>query len=187
MLMAAHCQGLHIDGVEIQPEIADMARRSVILNGLQDRMRIFQMDMRDAWQTFGAGAYTLAVCNPPYGRSGGGLENESEAKRIARHEGDIPPDAVAEAASRLLSSGGKFCVIYPAPRIFEMMTAMEHHHLAPKRIRTVHGVEGRAPKFVLLDAVKDGGAMLHWQPPLNLRDAGGEYTEEWRRIYRMDE
>ena len=31
-LMAAHCPGLRVDAVEIQPEIADMARRSVALN-----------------------------------------------------------------------------------------------------------------------------------------------------------
>lgn len=186
MLMAAHCPGLQVDAVEIQPEIADMARRSVKLNGMQDCMRVHEMDMREAWKALGAEKFSVVVCNPPYGRKGGGLLSENEAKRIARHEGDLSPEDVALSASKLLKSGGKLCVVYPAPRAFEMMQAMEKHRLAPKRIRTVHGVEGRAPKFVLLDAVKDGGSMLHWLEPLVLRNRDGSFTDEWKRIYRME-
>lgn len=186
-LMAIHNPRLQVDAVEIQPEIADMAHRSAALNGLEDRLRVHEADMRDAWRILGAEQFTLAVCNPPYGRLGGGLVSQSDTVRIARHEGDLCPDDVARSASRLLRSGGRLCVIYPAPRALEMMSAMERNRLAPKRIRTVHGVEGRAPRFVLLDGVKDGGSMLHWMEPLNLRTADGAYTDEWRRIYRMEE
>lgn len=187
MLMAAHCPGLHVDAVEIQPEIADMAKRSVELNDMGDWMRVHEMDMRDAWRTLGAEKFSLVVCNPPYGRKGAVLLNENEAKRIARHEGDLDCDDVAMSASRLLKSGGKLCVVFPAPRAYEMMRAMERHRLAPKRIRTVHGVEGRAPKFVLLDGVKDGGEQLHWLPPLVLRNEDGSFSAEWKRIYRMED
>lgn len=186
-LMAAHCPELHVNAIEIQPEIADMARRSVRMNGLESRLCVHEMDMREAWRTLGAEKHTLVVCNPPYGRAGGGLVNENDSKRIARHEGDLSPDDIAYSAMRLLKSGGRFCVVYPAPRAFEMMKAMERNRLAPKRIRTIHGVVGRAPKLILLDAVKDGGSMLHWLEPLNLRNEDGTFTDEWRRIYRMEE
>lgn len=185
-LMAAHCPGLHVDAVEIQPEIADMAARSVRLNGMEDFIAVHCADMRSVWRSLGAEKFSVVVCNPPYGRDGGGQVSASDTNRIARHEGGLRPEDVAQAASKLLKSGGKLCVVYPAPRALEMMTAMEKHRLAPKRIRTVHGVEGRAPRFVLLDAVKDGGPMLHWLEPLCLRRADGSYSDEWRRIYRMD-
>lgn len=184
-LMAAHCPGLCVDAVEIQPDIADMARRSAEMNGLSDRLRVHLLDMRQAWRTLGAEKFSLVVCNPPYGRAGSALVNPSLSKRIARHEGDLCPEDVAMAASKLLKSGGKFCVVYPAPRAYEMMRAMESCRLAPKRIRTVHSAAGKAPKLVLLDAVKDGGSQLHWLEPLVLRNPDGSYTEEWRRIYRM--
>lgn len=183
LLMAAHQPGLMVDAVEIQPEIASMARRSVALNAMEDRVTVHEMDMRIAWRTIGAGKRSLVVCNPPYGRSGGALESVSDAKRIARHEGDLTPEDIARSASMLLKNGGRFCVVYPAPRAFEMMLAMEKNHLAPKRIRTVHGVEGRAPKFVLLDGVKGGGPGLHWLEPLVLRYTDGSFTPEWHRIY----
>ena len=183
LLMAAHRPELPVEAVEIQSEIAEMAQRSVALNGLDERVRVWNLDMREAFHTLGVEKYTLVVCNPPYGRKGAALESETEARRIACHEGDLMPGDVARAAERLLKNGGRLCVIYPAPRAFEMMRAMQQNRLAPKRIRTVHGVEGRAPKFVLLDAVKGGGEGLHWLEPLVLRHADGRFTEEWHRIY----
>ena len=87
----------------------------------------------------------------------------------------------------LLKTGGRLCVVYPAPRAYEMMRAMEENHLAPKRVRTVHGVAGRAPKLVLLEGVRGGGEGLHWLEPLVLQNGDGSYTEEWKRIYRVSE
>ena len=183
LLMAGHQPALTVDAVEIQPAIADMASRSVALNGLTDRVRVHCLDMRQAWQVLGAGRYSLAVCNPPYGRCGAALESQSEPKRIARHEGDLSPADIARSAAMLLKNGGRFCAIYPAPRAYELMRAMDGAEIAPKRLRTVHGVAGRAPKFVLLEGVKQGGEGLHWLPPLVLRHEDGTFTEEWHRIY----
>ena len=64
-----------------------------------------------------------------------------------------------------------------------MMRAMDDHRLAPKRIRTVHAVAGRAPKLILIDAIKGGGSQLHWQDPLILANDDGTPTEEWKRIF----
>lgn len=184
LLMAGHQPAMEVDAVELQADIADMAARSVALNALGARVRVHALDMREAWRTLGAGRFSLAVCNPPYGRSGAALESLSEAKRLARHEGDLTPGDVARAAGMLLKNGGRFCAVYPAPRAYELMRAMDDAGIAPKRIRTVHGVAGRAPKFVLLEGVKQGGEGLHWLPPLVLRDTDGGFTAEWYRIYR---
>ena len=184
LLMAGHQSRMWVDAVELQPDVADMAGRSVALNGLEARVRVHCMDMREAWRALGTGRYSLAVCNPPYGRSGAALESKSEAVRIARHEGDLTPEALARAAAMLLKNGGRFCAIYPAPRAYELMQAMDEAGIAPKRLRTVHGVAGRAPKFVLLEGVRQGGEGLHWLPPLVLRNEDGSFSEEWHRIYK---
>ena len=185
-LMAAHCPGLRVDALELQPEIADMAARSVALNGLEARMRVYCMDLREAWRSLGAGQYSLCVCNPPYGRAGAGLVSQRPPVRAARHEEDLTPFDLARAAAKLLKSGGRFAVVYPAERLYEMMSAMDQNGLAPKRVRTVHGVEGRAPRRVLLSAVRGGGPGLQWLPPLVLQHEDGSVTEEWKRIYRTE-
>ena len=63
------------------------------------------------------------------------------------------------------------------------MRAMESASLSPKRIRTVHGVAGRKPKLVLIDAVKQGGAGLEWLEPLILQNEDGSPTAQWNAIY----
>ena len=191
-LMAAHLPelgdnpGVSIDAVEIQPEIADMARRSVELNRLGDVIRVHNLDMREAAKAIGYETMTLCVCNPPYGRDGGGIKSENESTMMARHECGITLSEICRSAASLLKIGGKFAVVYPAPRAFEMMREMEHAGLAPKRIRTVHGFPGRAPKFVLIDAVKRGGEGLIWLPPLVMKNEDGSPTQEAIRIYRED-
>jgi len=49
--------------------------------------------------------------------------------------------------------------------------------------RTVHGVEDRPPKHVLIDGIKGASSGLHWMEPLVLRDKDGVPTAEWHRIY----
>lgn len=183
LIMLMHNPGITVTGVEIQPDVADMARRSALLNGVEERFRVVCGDMRTAHEQLGRGKYTLAVCNPPYFKAGGALLSDGEKVRIARHEGDISPADIAAAAARLIKNGGRFAVVYPAPRALEMMRAMEDAGIAPKRVRTVHGVAGRPPKHVLIDGIKGAAAGLHWLAPLVLRSENGEPSEEWHRIY----
>lgn len=185
-LMVAHQPEILVDAVEIQPDIADMALRSVEMNGLTDRIRVHNLDLRHAADTLGHGRHALVVCNPPYGREGAALKSIAQTHRLARHEGDLTPEALCRAAAQLLKNGGRFKVIYPAGRGYEMMRAMDTAGLAPKNIRTVHGFSGRAPKFLLIDAVKGGGSQLHWLPPLVLYEPDGFPTAEWLRIYRVE-
>ncbi|MBQ3574055.1 MAG: tRNA1(Val) (adenine(37)-N6)-methyltransferase, partial [Clostridia bacterium] len=173
MLMAAHQPEISIDAVEIQPQMADMAYRSVQLNHLEDRIRVHTGDMRCAYEYLGYGKASLVVCNPPYGGSGAVLLSKNEPERIARHESDLSCEDVACAADKLLKFGGRLCVVFPAPRAYEMMAAMDKYHLAPKRIRSVHATAEKAPKIVLIEAVKGGGKGLHWMPPLILSDENG--------------
>ena len=185
ILLAAHSPRVRVDGVEIQSEIADMARRSVLLNRLEDRVRIHEADLRGAWKTLGLEAFSLVVSNPPYNSPDTGLPCADETLRTARQAENLTPADVCASAERLLKYGGRFCAVYPARRAFEMMTAMNACRLAPKRVRTVHSNPNRAPKVILIEAVKGGGSGLSWLPPLILRDADGSFTNEYRRIYGL--
>lgn len=186
LLMASRQESARCVALEIQPEMADMAARSVRLNGLQERIEVCCADFCQAHRELGCEKYTLAVCNPPYGKAGSVLLSQTEPLRIARHEGDCTIAEVCQAAFRLLQNGGRFCVVFPAPRMLELMRAMQDARLEPKRVRTVHHRAGQPPKLVLLEAVKSGRPTLHWMAPLVLEEADGAPTAEYRRIYRMD-
>ena len=165
--------------------MADMARRSVQINGMQGQIEVRCCDFREAAQYYGYGRFSLAVCNPPYGKAGGALTSQTDARRIARHESSCTVEDVTSSACALLKTGGRLAVIFPAARAFEMMFAMKNARLEPKRVRTIHSAPGREPKLVLIEAVKDGGSMLHWLPPLILNNEDGTPTDECKRIYRI--
>jgi len=185
ILMASRQVKSRYAALEIQPDMAEMAGRSVRVNGMQERIEVRCCDFREAAALYGFGRFSLAVCNPPYGKAGGSLLSRTDAQRIARHESGCTVDDVARSAFQLLRTGGRLAVVFPAPRMLEMMSAMEAHRLAPKRVRTVHSTAAREPRLVLIEAVKDGGSMLHWLPPLILNNPDGTPTEEWKRIYRI--
>lgn len=188
LLIAGRHKDAAIDAVEIQPDMAEMAQRSVALNGLQAQIRVHAMDMRCAPDALGHGKFDCAVCNPPYSKIGAALASVRENQRLSRHESEISIAEICRCAAALLKTGGRFSVVFPAQRAFEMMTAMQAASLAPKRIRTVHGTSLHAPRLILIDSVKNGGAQLHWMEPLILKNTDGTNTEEWLRIYgRGDE
>jgi len=187
ILMASRQANSTYMALEIQQDMAEMAARSVKLNGMDDRIEVRSCDFREAPQMLGYGKFSLAVCNPPYGKAGGAMVNVRDSERIARHEGECTVEDVAKTAAALLKVGGRLAVVYPAPRAFELMCALRANHMEPKRLRTIHSQADREPKLILLDAVKGGGSMLHWMPPLILNNDDGTPSDEWKRIYRVNE
>ena len=183
LLLAAHHPDIRVDAVEIQPEMADMAQRSVRLNALEDRVSVHAADLRSVPAMLGHGWANAVVCNPPYSKPDAALLPENENKRISRTESGITIEEICRAAFLVLKSGGRLSVVFPAQRMFEMMTAMQNAHLAPKRVRMVYATVHHAPRLALIDAVKKGGAQLHCLPPLILSDENGAPSAEWKRIY----
>ncbi len=183
LLMAGREETAVIHGFEIQPDMADMASRSVAMNGLEHRVFIHQADLRNAQQVLTPGSLDLVVCNPPYGKAGGTIENPSEALRISRHEGGCTLFDVAYAAKVVLKNNGRLAVVFPAARMLELLDTLRQNKLEPKRLRFVHSHLGKAPHLVLAEGVKAARPMLHCLPPLIIYDEDGKPTKELDRIY----
>ena len=183
LLVALKNPGIQVSAVELQPEMAEMAQRSIQLNGLADRINLLCGDIRDAARLFGYGLYDQVICNPPYNELNRSLPPNTESRLISRMEVGISIEEICQSAFSILKSGGRLSVVFPSQRLHEMLFAMDRAHLAPKRIRCVEPYPGRAPRIMLLDAVKHGGSQLEWLPPLILQNEDGSYTEEWFRIY----
>lgn len=170
------------DLIEIQPDMADMARRSVEINGLSDRVRVYALDMREAHIALGREGHTLVVCNPPYYPRGTAFVSEKADVETARHA-SISLSEIAQSGASLLKNGGRMALCYPASGAFELMCALRGARLEPKRCRLVQDAPERPPRLLLLDAVKNGRPGLHWLSPLLLREEGGAPSAEWKRIY----
>ena len=185
LLLAGRGLTSHIDAIEIQPEMAEMAGRSVRLNGLQARITVHETPVEEADSCIAPGSLDVITCNPPYGVHGATLLNPAEGLSIARHQTKDGLKAWYAMAYRLLRGKGRFTMIYPAARMLEAMQALSKARLEPKRFRLVYPAAGKASNLVLIEAMKDAKPMLHPEPPLIVYEKDGSMSPELRRIYHI--
>ena len=183
LLLSAKMKAAHFCALEIQEESADLARRSVTLNHLDDKIDIITGDIREAGEIFPAASFDVITSNPPYMTGGHGLLNPANAKAIARHEIMCTFEDLACSVEKLLRPGGSFYLVHRPFRLAEILYVLKNHHLEPKRMRLVYPYIDREPNMVLLACVRGGKERMQIDPPLIVYRSPGVYTEEIRTIY----
>ena len=183
ILLAAKTRASEIIGLEIQEETADMARRSVALNGLEERIGIVTGDIKEASKLFGGASFDVATCNPPYMEDRHGLKNPQESKAIARHEILCCLEDVIRETAALLKPGGHFYMVHRPRRLAEVIGRMLQYRLEPKRLRMVHPYANAEANLFLIEGIRGGGRQMRVEKPLVVYRAPGVYTEELYEIY----
>lgn len=178
ILMSAKTQARHLTGLEIQEESADMAQRSVRLNGLEERIEIVCGDIREASRIFGASVYDAVTCNPPYMIGRHGLQNPDGQKAIARHEILCTFDDVARETAKVLKPGGKFYLVHRPFRLAEIISTLVSYKLEPKRLQLVYPFVDKEPNMMLLEASRGGNSRMTVEKPLIIYKEPGVYTPE---------
>ena len=185
ILLEAKNAGEHYTGLEIQPESAEMARRSVLYNDLQDRIDIIEGDIKEASKIFGKASMEVVTSNPPYMTNHHGLKNPNDAKAIARHELLCSLDDVVRESAAVLKPKGRCYFVHRPSRLVEIFEAMRKYRIEPKRMRLVYPYVNKEPNMVLIEGVRGGRPQLTVESPLIVYDALGKYTEEILAIYGM--
>lgn len=143
----------HISALEIQPEIADMARRSIELNMLGEDISIECGDVKNIKSLHSPNSYTVVTCNPPYMINMTGKKNINDSKTISRHEVLCTLEDVIACASYLLGSGGRLFMVHRPERLVDIFYLMRTYRLEPKRLQLSGGKN--EPALVLCEAQKD--------------------------------
>ncbi len=183
LLMEARYQCAHLTGLEIQEESADMARRSVALNGLSDRIDIVTGDIKEADTYFSSASFDCITCNPPYMIGNHGLTNPDAPKAIARHEILCTLEDVVRQAAKLLKPGGHFFMVHRPFRLAEIMVTLSQYKLEPKRMKLVYPYVDKEPNMVLIEATRGGRPRMTVEKPLIVYQSPGVYTQEIYDIY----
>ncbi len=183
ILMEAKTQAAHLTGLEIQEESADMARRSVILNNLTDKIDIVTGDIKEADKYFASASFDVITCNPPYMIGQHGLANPDGPKAIARHEICCTLQDVITQATKLLKPGGHFYMVHRPFRLAEIMVTMSKYKLEPKRMQLVYPYIDKEPNMVLIEGVRGGKSRMSVEKPLVVYKSPGEYMPEIYDIY----
>ena len=161
-VLGADNTGASFTGVERQTRLVELAQKSAAYN--KQDIRFVCADVAEAPTLLGHGAFTIAVMNPPYFRSG--ERSEHEQRSLARHDAGDTLEVFLASAFSLLKNGGKLFLIYPADALAELMHALEHARFAPKRMKLVYTKAGEPALRVLIEAKKDGKPGLVIEPPL---------------------
>ncbi|USB33289.1 tRNA1(Val) (adenine(37)-N6)-methyltransferase [Paenibacillus sp. YPG26] len=172
-----------IEGIEIQERLADMADRSVRMNGLGDRIKIRLGDLRELVNETGHGVYDAITVNPPYMPLRAGEIKLNTHQAIARHEIHCSLEEVIQASMRLLRNGGKVTMVHKPQRLGEIISLLRQYRLEPKVIRFVHPRKHMEANIVLIEALRDGKPDLRILPPLIVYQEDGQYCPEIMDIY----
>ena len=183
ILLRGKTKGRDFTGLEIQRESADMARRSVAYNHLEDSISIVTGDIKEAAALFGAAAFDVVTCNPPYMTGNHGLVNPEQPKAIARHEILCNLEDVIRESSRLLKPQGRFYMVHRPFRLTEIMVLMRQYGLEPKRMKLVHPFADKEPNMVLIEGLRGGNPRITVEKPLIVYKEQGVYTDEIYEIY----
>lgn len=183
ILVRAKTECRMLTGLEIQNESADMARRSVLLNGLCGDIKIVEGDICRASEIFGKDSFDVVSSNPPYIKAGSGLVNPDESKALARHELRCTFEDVARETSLLLRNGGRFFLVHRPERLAEIIFTLKNHSLEPRRLKMVHSYADSEACMFLLEAAKNGGASMKAEKPLIIYKERNIYTDEIYEIY----
>ncbi len=183
ILLEAKTDGEHFTGLEIQPESADMASRSVAYNDLQDKIDIVTGDIKDASQRFGATSFDVITTNPPYMIGQHGIKNDQDAKAIARHEILCDLDDILRESAKMLKPSGRFYMVHRPFRLAEIFSKMIEYRIEPKRMQLVYPFVDKEPNMVLIEGLRGGKSRITVEKPLIVYKEPGMYTDEIYDIY----
>ena len=183
ILLEAKTDGEHFTGLEIQPESADMASRSVAYNDLQDKIDIVVGDIKDASQRFGVSSFDVITTNPPYMIGQHGIKNDQDAKAIARHEILCDLDDILRESAKMLKPSGRFYMVHRPFRLAEILSKMIEYRIEPKRMQLVYPFVDKEPNMVLIEGLRGGKSRVTVEKPLIVYKEPGVYTDEIYDIY----
>ncbi|MFO0753284.1 MAG: tRNA1(Val) (adenine(37)-N6)-methyltransferase [Thermodesulfovibrionales bacterium] len=210
LLLARKYPAAKIVFIEVQENLARLAERNCIMNGVEDRAQVLHADVKEirgrireiysmqsqaglrasggkgtGSSDFGGlmSSFDLVVSNPPFRKPRTGKLSNGEERAVARHEIMLPLEDLVSAVALMLKPRGRFCMIYLPERLADAVRVMSSHGLEPKRLRFVHSSASTEAKMALIEAVKGARAGLTTEPPLFLYDRDGRYTEEMRGYY----
>lgn len=195
-----------LTGIDVQKEAIDLARRSCVLNDLEEKISFIQEDAadlcsentkitkfdiddneKDANQyVLRSGCADMVTCNPPYFAKGGAIPSSSSAKFIARHETTAGIEDFIKAAAVLLKRQGHFFMVHRPSRLVDIFYYCRKYGLEPKDMRMVVPRAGEAANIVLIHCSKGGGKELKVMRELAVYGENGEYSGEIQKIYERD-
>ena len=183
ILLCGKTELKEVIGVEKKKEVSNMAKRSSILNNLQDRFKVINENILSLNNLYKKQTFDVIVTNPPYKRKSTGIVNEEEKKIISRHETTANLEDFIKISRDLLKDKGEFYMVHRPERLVDILSLLRYYKIEPKEIRFVYSNINKQPKLILIKGIKNAKPFLKVNKNLYIYDENGNYTEEILEIY----
>lgn len=177
LMLAYRHPEVFIHAVELQPELIELARINVADNCLAERVAVVHTDMRLLPSGNLRGPFDWIVSNPPYHRSATGRINPNDQKALARHEIAMDLTQLLACARRMLRTGGRLALIYPAERTADLLIQMRREGIEPKYLQGVHSHNGKEARLVIVHGIHGARPGMRMAAPLVIYQPDGGYTD----------
>lgn len=176
---------LSVEGLEIQDNLFELAKKNVRKNNFADRMNITKGDIREIRSIYRSESFSHIICNPPFYSPGSGRFSQNNENIIARHQTAVTLEDIMKACRYALKNKGSLSIIYPAHQLVELITSSTKYRLQPKEMRLVYSYpEAEKATLVMINLIKNGGIGLKVYDPLFVyRTKNGDYSNEVKIMY----
>lgn len=173
-----------IDCIEVQEKIYDLAKESIIINNLEDRIHLYLDDVKHFSKLqYNLSKYDLVICNPPYFKNlDNSTKNLSYEKAVARHEILLSLDELCHSANLVLKDNGNFCIVHRSDRLLDVIDSFRKNNIEPKRIKFIHENRNKESNLVYIEGQKAGKVGLVIERPLFLFDEDGNMSDEYSKL-----
>lgn len=175
-----------IIGIEIQEEIAQIAKQSIELNKLQDKFQIINNDIKNIPEILQPQTFDAIVTNPPYKKKQTGLTNQNKKQLISRHETTATLEDFIKISNKMLKDHGNLYMVHRPERLVDIIETLRQNKLEPKTIKLIYPNKEKEPNLILIKATKNAKPFLKIEKPLYIYNKNGTYTSEILKIYGRD-
>lgn len=173
-----------IHAVEVQKEIYELAKETIKINNLEDKIILINKDVKEIYNDFETDTFDLITCNPPYfKKTNDSIINENMVKSIARHEILVELEDIIVIAKKLLKNGGSLSIVHRTDRLIEIIDLMKKNNIEPKRLQFIYPKVGKESNLIMIDGRKNGNTGLKVLSPLYVHNEDGSYTEEVLKMF----
>lgn len=170
ILLSYRKKGLSVYGIEIQEELANMSKRSVKLNKLEEIIHIIHEDIKNIRNIFESNQFDVVISNPPYISLGKGVIGTVNSRSIARHELKCNMEDIVSQSNYLLKNKGRIYLIYKSSRLVDLMIILRKYSIEPKVVRFIHFEKKRNAELFLIEGIKGGKKELKVKKPIFIQD-----------------
>ena len=173
-----------IIGVEIQEKSYDLAKKSIEINNLTERIDIINDDINNLYLSLESDIFDVITCNPPFFKvKDESRLNKNDYKTIARHEVKLNLDDIFKIAKKLLKNNGNIAIVHRPERLLDILDTMRKYNIEPKRVQFVYPKKDKDANILLVEGTKNGNKGLKIEPPIYTHNEDGEYTEQVKKYF----